>query len=315
MTENTVAGATDPLALAIYERIRPSLVEVSVPRKNGTEFRTLGVVAEKGGVTAWKGLLAGGAWDNPDDIKVHQDGRTWSAEMHTYSAECGLCCVRVEGEFSLPVLPWRRSNTLTMGEPLLYAVVGSDRAKPRLAWSELNDVFSLNDKHNRPFVWAADLDPAMPIEHTFAFDADGRVAGLLEPIRDFGPVATLLLGEWVGCLTEKFWVRGLLDAGAVDQLLGEYRRDPQSYGAEALCEIGRALELSGEKDEACWAFRRAIAKDPLNPWPHAALARLLGHDRAAEASWFETRAGQLRLQEQRQVEPLEKDGDEPEAAV
>ena len=211
-----------------------------------------------------KGLLSrGGEWANPEDITVRQDGATWGVELHTYQADWGLCTLRVRGDFSKPVIRWRRSNTLFMGERLLYAVAGVGQEGPRLAWAQLTDVFAMKEKYNRPYIWTADLDPSMPLEYAFAFDSDGRVAGLLEPLPDLGPKAALLAGEWVGGLVERCWVESLGELGALEQLVSEYRDDPDSYEAESLCGIGMALDVLGDKEGARQAFVRASVKDPL----------------------------------------------------
>ncbi len=282
------AESTEPFESRVQElfaRVAPSIVDVFANRAGGAgEFHTFGVVAERGGVTAWSGLeAAAGEWENLETISIRQGTRSWRAELHSLRADWRLCVLRVHGEFTLPTVPWRRSNTLAMGERLFYVVEGSDLASPRLGSAELVDVMTLSKKsYGRPRIWTAALDPDLPREYSFAFDLEGRVAGLLEPLPDAPSLAGLLAGEWVGCLVKSGWAEALFKTGALKQLAEEYQAQPDAYEAEALCTIGLALHGLGDREGAIGAWERASLKDPLNPWPHRALSALLMQDESTE---------------------------------
>ena len=110
------------LAAEVYGRIKASLVDVHVPRVGGGELHTLGVVVERGGVTAWSGVdAAGGTWENLEAITIKQGPRAWRAQMHSLRVEWALCVLAVQGEFPVPAVRWRRSNTLAMVDRMLYA--------------------------------------------------------------------------------------------------------------------------------------------------------------------------------------------------
>jgi tetratricopeptide (TPR) repeat protein len=170
-----------------------------------------------------------------------------------------------------------------MGERLFHVVEGPDLVRPKLGSARLVDVFTLSKKsYDRPRIWTAALDPDLPRAHGFAFDLEGRVAGLLEPLPDAPSLAALLAGEWVGSLVKSGWVEALRKLGAVEQLAQEYRAQPDAYEAEALCAIGLALHNLGDSEGAIGAWERASAKDPLNPWPHHALGALPMRDESTE---------------------------------
>lgn len=249
-------------------------------------------------MVAWSGIdTAGAVWQNLESIPIRQGSQTWRAQMHSMRKDWALCGLQVHGEFPLPIVPWRRSNTLKMGDRLVYAVADPDDGEPRLAWTELIDVFIENKRfYTRAFIWTATLDPSLSHEYSFAFDREGRLAGILEPLPELPNLAALLPGEFAGCLAERCWVDTLLTHG-VPQLLDEYERDPDSYEAEAQCGVALALAELGNTVGAIQALRRAIAKDPRNPWPQRTLAGMLSPDRVEEARALLQRAGELEAQE------------------
>jgi len=281
-------------------RVRRSLVDVHVRRaRGGGELHTLGVVAVPGAVMAWSGVdTAGAVWDNLGSVSIRQGARGWTAEVHSLRREWALCALRVHGEFPLPVVPFRRSSTLSLGDGLLYAVADPRCGEPRLGWTELVDVYVADkESYGRAFIWTARLDPQMPREYAFAFDREGRVAGLLEPLPDTPNLAALLAGEFVGCLLERCWLDMLLQTGNVRQLVDEYKEAPDSYEAEGQCAVATALIGLRDDDGAMEALRRAIAKDPRNPWPRRALAGLLPRDRNDEAFLLLEQAREIEAQE------------------
>lgn len=175
-------------------------MDVRVKRaSDGSELHTLGVTAEAGGGTAWAGLVAAaGQWGNLETISVRQGDRLWRAELNTLRADWALGALAVRGDFSPALIPSRRSNTLALGDRLLYAVAGEGEARPRLGWIQLLDVHTHRQDYVRPRIWTAHLDPSMPRAYAFAFDVEGRVAGLLEPFPDSPSLGALLPGERVG---------------------------------------------------------------------------------------------------------------------
>jgi hypothetical protein len=301
MTEPLTSNPPDELALKIYERIQPSLVDVRVTRaEDGTEFHTLGVVTESAMVTAWSGVLgAAGAWEKLEKVSIRQGTRSWWAAPHSLRAAWVLCALHVDGDFPVPTLPSRRSNTLVMGERLMYAVAGADHARPRLGWTQLVDVFrSADTGYDRAHIWTARLDPEMPREHAFAFDAEGRVAGLLEPLPPIPSMAALMPGERVGDLGQRCWIEMQMKLGSFQQIVDEHQGKLDSLVAESLCVVGLAFQALGDNEGSRQAWTRAAAKDPLNPWPHRALGDLLAMEgRAEEAAPFLARAAQLEAQE------------------
>jgi hypothetical protein len=281
-----------------FEHVRPSMVELSV---GGS--RALGVVAERGGVTA-STSLSSAAWKAGllEEITVRQGSQSWKGYLHSLRQDWGLCTVGVGEDLPLPVLPFRRSRTLSADEPLFCVVEGSDLARPTFAPMRLVDVFMLPEQtYDRGYTFVAELDLALPAK-SFAFDLEGRVAGLLEPIGGEPPAAALIAGEHVGTLAQLTWVESLLRLGELGQLARGYREHPEKYEAEALCVIGLGLERSGDRTGAIGLWTLAAAKDPRNPWPLRAAGRLLMEDhRVGDAQRCLLRAEELEAGEPRRV--------------
>lgn len=275
---------SQPTARAIYDKVRPSLVDIHVERAHGEgELHTLGLAVEKGGITAWSGVVSAAKdWVSLTSVPFRQGSQSWLATLHTFRAEWGLCGLAGPAGWSLPLASWRRSTTLSAGGRLVYVI--AREAEPAIGWAELLDAF-VPDKssYDRPFIWTARLDPAMPREYAFAFDGEGRVVGLLEPLPDLPTLAALLPGEHVGTLTQRCWSDMLLRMGGIGQLLREYGQDPDSFEAETHCAIGNVLLTADDRDGCVLAWRRAAAKDP---WPQRALGSLLvTMEGRAEEGW------------------------------
>ena len=183
---------SQPTAREIYDKVNPSLVDVHVKRARGEgELHTLGLAVESGGVTAWSGVVSAAQdWVSLISAPIRQGPQSWLATLHTLRVDWALCGLAGPHGWSLPLVSWRRSTTLSPGDRLMYVIAG--HPEPDVGWAELLDAF-VPDKssYDRPFIWTAALDPPIPREYAFAFDGDGHVVGLLEPLPDL-PMAALL---------------------------------------------------------------------------------------------------------------------------
>ncbi len=97
----------------------------------------------------------------------------------------------------------------------------------------------------------------------------------------------------------------LLRMGSIEQMRSEYGQDPDSFEAETHCAIGNVLLTADDREGCVLAWRRAVAKDPTNPWPQRALGSLLVtmEGRAEEGWHFLRRAEEI---EAREPDELEK---------
>jgi hypothetical protein len=262
----------------VLERVAPSLVALEAPDRQGQPFQLPGVVISEGRVAAWGGLMGRAhGFEALLSVCVRQRDRSWTGSVSNYRFHWMTCSVDVEGSLGLPAAERRRSMTLAQGAEL--AVVGWRDGRPVLvATAHLLDGMALEAPAEEPYQrskgWIAQLDPVVPVGGCFVFDAQARLAGVLEPLD--AAVAAIIPAERLGAMGPANFLHVLFELKAYPQLIQDFTKAlPTLDDPEPFCIAGRALEELGQLERAIDVWRRSLAFDPFNPWTFRAIAGAL----------------------------------------